>query len=191
MTMDREGEEQRGWRLKESTLKRLQELTAQVTSLHHEIQDLEKQRSYAMSSKTGCGLEPLRRALSVLMKNEVLFLHVWMKVPLNYTTLERLAQEGRGRVDEEAKSERAAWESVVTKHVEAKAIDALRRLCARPYVTLPELETEAGKVDMDRKELTQKGALSRSYTMSMMRSEKWMCAFAGEVVMVELRSIGF
>ncbi len=37
--------EERGWRLKGSTLKRLQELTAQVTRLHHEMQDLEKQRS--------------------------------------------------------------------------------------------------------------------------------------------------
>jgi hypothetical protein len=174
-----------GWRLKGSTLNRLQELTAQVTSLHHEMQDLEKQRSrhageqqsledsrmrlerlrrqrvlrprillsYAVSNKTGRGLKQLRRALSVLMQNEVLFPHVGMKVPLNYAMLERLVQEGRGCVDAEAKPVRAAWESAVTKHVDAKASDALRRLCARPHVTLPELETEAGKVGMDREEL--------------------------------------
>ena len=89
----------------------------------------------------------------MLMQNEVLFPHVGMKVPLNYAMLERLAQEGRGRVDAEAKPERAAWESAVTKHVEAKASDSLRRLCARPHVTLPELETEAGKVGMYRAEV--------------------------------------
>jgi hypothetical protein len=37
--------------------------------------------------------------------------------------------------------------------VEVKASDALRRLCARHHGTLPELETEAGKVGMDREEL--------------------------------------
>jgi hypothetical protein len=171
--------------------------------------------SYAVSSKTGHGLKQLRRALSVLMQNEVLFPHVGMEVPLNYAMLERLAQEGRGRVDAEAdekaeademgaeirvgdlilgkyltlgwyeckvvakketswvvewkhgdendtlkspndlmrKRGRAAWESAVTKHVKVKASDALRRLCGRPHVTLPELETEAGKVGMDGAEL--------------------------------------
>jgi Leucine-rich repeat (LRR) protein len=120
------GDDGRGWRLKGSTLSRLQELTAQVTSLHHEMQDLEKQRSrhageqqsledskmrlerlrrqrvlrprillsYAVSSKTGRGLEQLRRALPVLMQNEVLFPHVGMKVPLNYAMLERAGAGG-------------------------------------------------------------------------------------------------
>ena len=37
--------EERDWRLKGSTLKRLQELTAQGTSLHHEMQVLQTQRS--------------------------------------------------------------------------------------------------------------------------------------------------
>jgi small ubiquitin-related modifier len=166
------------WMCKGSTLKRLQELTAQVTSLHSQMQVLENQRSrqdaeqmrlkrlrqqrvlrprilfsYAVSSKDGRGLEQLRRALSVLMQNQVLFPHVGMKVPLNYAMLERLAQEGRGRVDAEANPERAVWESAVTKHVEAKASDALRRLCARPHVTLAELKAEAGKVGMDKGEL--------------------------------------
>ncbi len=166
------------WMCKGSTLKRLQELTAQVTSLHYQMQDLENQRSrqdvekmrlkrlrqqrvlrprillsYAVSSKTGRGLQQLRRLLSVLMQNQVLFPHVGMKVPLNYAMLERLSQEGRGRVDAEATPERAVWESAVTKHVEATASVELAELCARSHVTLAELETEAGKVGMDRYEL--------------------------------------
>ena len=80
------------------------------------------------------------------MQNVVLFPHVGMKVPLNYAMLDSLAQEGRGRVDAEPEPERAVWESAVTKHVKAKASDALRKLCARPHVTLPELESETGKL---------------------------------------------
>ncbi len=200
----------RGWRLKGSTLKRLQELTAQVTSLHHEMQDLKTQRSRhdteqqsledskmrlerlrrqrvlrprillsnAVSSKTGRGLEQLRKALSELMQNKVMFPYVEMKVPLNYAMLERLAHEVRGRVDEEAQPERAAWESAVTKHVEVKTSDALRRLCARPYVTLPELEAEAGNVGMDKNELVS--ALSYLHATGSVMRQRNGCVHSAE-----------
>jgi hypothetical protein len=51
--------------------------------------------SYSVSCRTGEGLEQLKHALKVLMENQRLFPHVGIKVPLNYSMLERLAQEGR------------------------------------------------------------------------------------------------
>ena len=51
--------------------------------------------SFAVSSSTGQGLEELRRGLSALMRDRRLFPHVGMKVPLNYSMLQRLAQDGR------------------------------------------------------------------------------------------------
>jgi hypothetical protein len=51
--------------------------------------------SSSVSSRTGEGLKELRRALTALMENQRLFPQVGAKVPLNYSMLERLAQEGR------------------------------------------------------------------------------------------------
>jgi len=50
--------------------------------------------SHAVSSRTGQGLYALRQALAGLMEDTRLFAHVGAKVPLNYSMLERLAQEG-------------------------------------------------------------------------------------------------
>ena len=99
--------------------------------------------SYGVSSKTGHGLADLRRALAALMKDQRLFPHVGMKVPLSYAMLERLAQEGREQADPgpdaAAAPTRAAWEDIVTSHVNVTASEGLRALCARPYALLREL----------------------------------------------------
>jgi len=50
--------------------------------------------SHGVSSRTGQGLDALRRALAGLMEDTRLFAHVGAKVPLNYSMLERLAHEG-------------------------------------------------------------------------------------------------
>jgi hypothetical protein len=57
--------------------------------------------SCGVSSKTGHGLAELRRALVALMKDQRLFPHVGMRVPLSYAMLERLAQEGRVQAEPE------------------------------------------------------------------------------------------
>jgi Leucine-rich repeat (LRR) protein/GTPase SAR1 family protein len=115
--------------------------------------------SFSVSSRTGEGLADLRHALTALMENQSLFPHVGVKVPLNYSMLERLAQEARTQVsgDTEADShpdaDRASWEVAVTKHVKERASDGLRCVCKKPYVRLGELEEEASKVGMDKDEV--------------------------------------
>jgi len=51
--------------------------------------------SHSVSSRTGQGLFKLRRGLKALMEDQRLFPDVWARVPLNYSMLERLAQQGR------------------------------------------------------------------------------------------------
>jgi GTPase SAR1 family protein len=60
---------------------------------------------FGVSSKTGHGLAELRRALAALMKDQRLFPHVGMKVPLSYAMLERLAQEGRLQASQETQED--------------------------------------------------------------------------------------
>jgi len=55
--------------------------------------------------------------------------------------------------DQKNELDRAAWEIAVTKHVDATASEGLRRVCTQPYVSLTELETEAGKVGMCKEEV--------------------------------------
>ena len=55
--------------------------------------------SKSVSNRTGQGLRELRRSLTALMADQRLFPHVGRKVPLNYSMLERLAQEGRDGSD--------------------------------------------------------------------------------------------
>jgi hypothetical protein len=91
------------------------------------------------------------------MKDPRLFPHVGMKVPLSYAMLERLAQDGRVQANPgpwatEA-PERAGWEDIVTAHVDAKASAGLRELCAKPYVSIWDLEREAAKVGIDKEQL--------------------------------------
>jgi hypothetical protein len=115
--------------------------------------------SYSVSSYTGVGLEKLRDALTAVMENQRLFPHVGAKVPLNYSMLERLAQEGRTQAsggteaDSQPDADRAAWETAVTKHVKERASDGLRDVCKKPYVRLDELEEQASKVGMDEGEV--------------------------------------
>jgi hypothetical protein len=132
--------------------------------------------SYGVSSKTGYGLEELKEALAALMKDQRLFPHVGMKVPLSYAMLESLAQEGRVQAepgpDATKAPQRAAWEHAVTAHVQATAsagqraawqvttshVNAtanagLRALCAQPYVSLRDLEREAAQVGIDKDQL--------------------------------------
>ncbi len=115
--------------------------------------------SSSVSCRTGEGLDELRHALKALMENQRLFPHVGVKVPLNYSMLERLVQEGRTQAsggteaDSQADAGRAAWETAVTKHVQERASDGLRDVCREPYVRLGELEEEAGKVGMDKDEV--------------------------------------
>ena len=73
--------------------------------------------SYAMSSKTGYGLDSMRESLSVLMQDQRLFPEVGAKVPLNYSLLERLAQDDETKYDytddfacEESKHEESSSE---------------------------------------------------------------------------------
>ena len=113
--------------------------------------------SYGVSSKTGYGLKELREALAALMKDQRLFPHVGMKVPLSYAMLERLAQEGRVQAepgpDSTEAPQRAAWEQGVTVHVDATETAELRALCAQPYVKLTDLEREAAKVGIGKEQL--------------------------------------
>jgi hypothetical protein len=117
--------------------------------------------SSSVSSRTGEGLDKLRHALTTLMENQRPFPHVGAKVPLNYSMLERLAQEGRTQAslgteaDSQPDADRAAWEMAVTKHVKERASDGLRDVCEKPYVRLSELEEEAkaSKVGMDKEEV--------------------------------------
>jgi GTPase SAR1 family protein len=113
--------------------------------------------SYGVSSKTGHGLEKLREALAALMKDQRLFPHVGMRVPLSYVMLERLAQEGRLQSEpgpgSGAAPQRAAWEHAVTTHVDATASARLRALCAQPYASLRGLEREAAEVGIDKEQL--------------------------------------
>ena len=113
--------------------------------------------SYGVSSKTGFGLEVLREALAALMKDQRLFPHMGMKVPLSYVMLERLAQEGRLQAepgpDATEAPNRAAWEDIVTSHVNATASADLWTLCAKPHVSLVDLEREAEKVGMEKEQL--------------------------------------
>ena len=51
--------------------------------------------SHGVSSRTGQGLQEVSSGLTALMEDSRLFPQVGMKVPLNYSMLERLAQEGR------------------------------------------------------------------------------------------------
>ena len=87
------------------------------------------------------------------MEDTRLFPHVGMKVPLNYSMFERLAQEGSMLVvqgvcdesmDEEEvleneSSDRAEWETAVTEHVTERATPALRKVCSQSYASLHEL----------------------------------------------------
>jgi hypothetical protein len=66
--------------------------------------------SYSVSSYTGVGLDELREALTALIENQRLFPHFGAKVPLNYSMLERLAQEGRTRASVK-QSRICAWTS--------------------------------------------------------------------------------
>jgi len=142
--------------------------------------------SCGVSSKTGHGLAELRQALAALLKDQRLFPHVGMEVPLSYAMLERLAQEGRALLPKPpppaprgfaapnagafrrcpaapwapAGSEgvggalkRAAWEDIVTSHVNATASAGLRALCAQPYVSLRDLRREAAQVGIDKDQL--------------------------------------
>ncbi len=117
--------------------------------------------NYSVSRRTGEGLDELRHALTALMENQRLFPHVGAKVPLNYSMLERLAQEGRAQAsvgteaDSQSDADCAAWEMAVTKHVEERASDGLWDVCKKPYVRLGELEKEAkaSKVGMDKEEV--------------------------------------
>jgi hypothetical protein len=106
--------------------------------------------SHTVSSRTGQGLHELRRALTVLMEDQRLFPHVGAKVPLNYSMLERLAQDSRTEASGETDSHRADWEVVVSKHVAERASDGLRAVCKKAYVPLGDLEKEASKVKMEK-----------------------------------------
>jgi hypothetical protein len=84
---------------------------------------------HSVSNRTGQGLRYLRGTLEALMEDERLFPHVGMQVPLNYSMLERLAQEGRlqskddeGEAPTQTQSDRAEWEKAVTRHVAAKCM---------------------------------------------------------------------
>ena len=147
-------------------------LGEQLTRLRHKR--LHRPRilfSSSVSSRTGEGLKKLRHALTALMENQrprlyfpllryhLLFPHVGAKVPLNYSMLERLAQEGRTEAsggteaDSQPDAARAGWEMAATKHVKERATDGLRDMCKKPYVRLGELEEEASKVGMDKDEV--------------------------------------
>ena len=75
----------------------------QDTKLFEQLERLRHQRicrqrivlQHSVSNRTGQGLEDLQGALKALMEDKRLFPHVGMQVPLNYSMLERLAQEGR------------------------------------------------------------------------------------------------
>jgi hypothetical protein len=121
---------------------------------------------HSVSNLTGQGLEDLRGALKALMGDKRLFPHVGMQVPLNYSMLERLAQEGRlpSKDDEEdevdrekdgrkVESDRAEWEMAVTRHVAEKCTPELRAVCSQAYASLGDLLEKAGQVGMDRHEL--------------------------------------
>jgi hypothetical protein len=115
--------------------------------------------SYSVSSLTGEGLDELRHALTAEMEDQRLFPHVGAKVPLNYSMLERLTQEGRTQAsggteaDSQPDADRAAWETTVTKNVKERASDGLRDVCKKPYVRVDELEEQASKVGMDKGEV--------------------------------------
>ena len=72
------------------------------TALTEQLARLRQQRvqrprllcSLSVSSRTGQGLHEARRVLTALMEDTRLFPHVGMSVPLNYSMLERLAQQG-------------------------------------------------------------------------------------------------
>ena len=99
--------------------------------------------SYEVSSKTGYGLKELRHGLAALMEEQRLFPDVGRKVPLNYSMLERLAQEGRAEASEGTGhdvigtgADRADWEQAVTKHVTERASVQLRAVCGKACVSL-------------------------------------------------------
>ena len=84
----------------------MQELETQMAAsqdVQKQLRRLRRQRvqrprillSKSVSNRTGQGLCDLRHELSALMADQRLFPHVGQKVPLNYSMLERLAQEGR------------------------------------------------------------------------------------------------
>ena len=51
------------------------------------------------------------------------------------------------------KTPRAAWEDIVTSHVDATASVGLRTVCEQPYVSLRDLEREAAEVGIDKEQL--------------------------------------
>ena len=61
--------------------------------------------SLSVSSRTGGGLDGARRALVALMEDKRLFPLMGMQVPLNYSMLERLAQQGSVRGSQSAGDE--------------------------------------------------------------------------------------
>jgi len=136
--------------------------------LFAQLQKLRNQRtqcprilfSHSVSCRSGKGLYELRQTLAALMEDRRLFPHVGMKVPLNYSMLERLAQEGRalssGSVDHAdvtAEADRAEWESAVTSHVAQQASLELRAMCGQAYVSLGALKEAAVRVGMDEDEV--------------------------------------
>ena len=138
------------------------------TPLAEQLQRLRQQRvqrprilcSHSVSSHTGQGLRELRRALAALMEDTRLFPHVGAKVPLNYSMLERLAQEGRADASGGAEhdniateADRSDWEHAVTQHVAERARVGLREVCSQACVSLGALEEVAAEVGMDKAEV--------------------------------------
>ena len=150
----------------------MRELEAKIRQKHAEPQEqaaqaeklerLREQRvrrprllfSFSVSSQSGQGLDKLRRGLAALMRDRRLFPHVGMRVPLNYSMLERLTQEGRAQEEQEedkdgadgdaeasetSTQDRADWEQEVTKHVARNASPGLRKVCGQAYASLDEL----------------------------------------------------
>jgi hypothetical protein len=75
------------------------------------------------------------------MNDQRLFPHVGMQVPVSYAMLERLAQEGQAQANSEpgatAGPNRAAWEDIVTSHVDATASAGLAgAVCETLRITL-------------------------------------------------------
>jgi len=132
------------------------------------LQQLRQQRvqrprilcSHAVSCRSGQGLSMLRRGLTALMEDTLLFAHVGAKVPLNYSMLERLAHEGRAVAsegpenDEKAiQADRADWEQAVIKHMLTQESTGHGTVCSQTCVSLVALEEVAVEIGMDKAEV--------------------------------------
>ena len=82
-----------GSHVPDTVIKEMLDVLANLKTQHIMMQQIQQQMATTQPGK----VHTLRRALAVLIQDARLFVHVGAKVTLNYSMIERLAQQGRAQ----------------------------------------------------------------------------------------------